>query len=341
MPSAFRRRSALGQPRDRGRGVAYRVMMASMTQPQSPLATGSLACDRRPRRASQPEPRPARGRRARCRRRARRSAAGDRRRGLGQDQHAGAPRRAPDRRRRRPRAHPAAHLHAPRRGGNGTPCAPHPRRGRGGTSCAGARAAAVVRHLPRHRRAAAARPRRAHRPRSGFHHPRPRGFGGPAEPGAPRARPVEHAPALSAEGHLPGDLFRRREYPRAAARGAAGELSVVRGLGRGAEAAVPRLRRGQAGAAGARLRRPAAVLGADGRRARARRRDRRPVRPRAGRRVPGHQPPAGRDPAGDEARRSRPHRGGRRRAVDLRLPRRHGAQHPRFPAPPSRRRRRW
>src|SRR5690606_21329461 len=48
-------------------------------------------------------------------------------------------------------------------------------------------------------------------------------------------------------------------------------------------------------------------------------------------RIPGHQPPAGRHPAGHEARRPRPDRGGRRRAVDLFVPRRHGAQYPRFP----------
>ena len=50
-------------------------------------------------------------------------------------------------------------------------------------------------------------------------------------------------------------------------------------------------------------------------------RDRRALRPRAGRRVPGHQPAAGRDPARAQARRPRPHGGRRRRAVDLRLPR--------------------
>ena len=51
------------------------------------------------------------------------------------------------------------------------------------------------------------------------------------------------------------------------------------------------------GAAGARLRRPAAVLGADGGRGGARCRNRRPLRPRAGRRIPGHQRAAGGDPA--------------------------------------------
>ena len=47
-----------------------------------------------------------------------------------------------------------------------------------------------------------------------------------------------------------------------------------------------------------------------------------PLRPRPRRRVPGHQPPAGRDPRGAQARRPRRHRRRRRRPVDLRLPRR-------------------
>jgi DNA helicase-2/ATP-dependent DNA helicase PcrA len=109
------------------------------------------------------------------------------------------------------------------------------------------------------------------------------------------------------------------------------QLSLVRRMGKRSEAAVSRLRRSQAGAAGARLRRPAALLGADGQRSRARPGSRRALQPRAGRRVPGHQPPAGSDPAGHEARRPRPHRGRRRRAVDLRFRGADGAQHPRFP----------
>ena len=67
--------------------------------------------------------------------------------------------------------------------------------------------------------------------------------------------------ALSAEGHLPGDLFARRQHLRAAGRGAGGGLPLVRRMGGRTQAAVRRLRRGQAAAAGARLRRPAALLG--------------------------------------------------------------------------------
>ena len=218
MPSGVLARERSGQPRDRGRGVAYRVMMALHDPAAIPARHRLPPCDRRPRRASQPEPCPARGRRARCRRRARRSAAGDRRRGLGQDQHAGAPRRAPDRRRRRPRAHPAAHLLAPRRGGNGrrasSASSPRPRRDVlrwRARSC-------LVRHLPRHRRAAAARatPSASASIRRFTIHDR--------EDSADLMNLVrhelglsEHEQALSAEGDLPGDLLARRQRRSAAA----------------------------------------------------------------------------------------------------------------------------
>ena len=99
------------------------------------------------------------------------------------------------------------------------------------------------------------------------------------------------------KGTCLGDLLARRQQPRAAGAGAGARLPVVRRMGGRAEAPVRRLRRGQAAAARARLRRPAAVLGRDGGRAGARGADRRALRPRAGRRVPGHQPAAGRDPA--------------------------------------------
>ena len=62
------------------------------------------------------------------------------------------------------------------------------------------------------------------------------------------------------------------------------------------------------------------------------------LRPRAGRRVPGHQRAAGRDPARAQARRRRADRGRRRRPGDLCLPRRDGAQHPGLPAAVSTRR---
>ena len=51
----------------------------------------------------------------------------------------------------------------------------------------------------------------------------------------------------------------------------------------------------------------------------------------AGRRVPGHQPPPGLDSSAPQARRARADRGRRRCPVDLFLPRRAGAEHPRLP----------
>ena len=52
------------------------------------------------------------------------------------------------------------------------------------------------------------------RARSGLHHPRPRGFGRPDEPRPPRARPVEDREPLPDQGHLPRDLFARRQCAR-------------------------------------------------------------------------------------------------------------------------------
>ena len=74
------------------------------------------------------------------------------------------------------------------------------------------------------------------------------------------------------QGHLPCDLFALRQRRAAARRGAARRLSLVRRLGGGAARAVRGLCRGQAAPERSRLRRPAALLGADGGRARARRR---------------------------------------------------------------------
>ena len=101
------------------------------------------------------------------------------------------------------------------------------------------------RHVPRHRRAAAARIRAAHRPRPGLHHPRPRGFRRPDEPRAPRARPVADREPLSRQGHLPCHLFARgqRARPQLDA-GAGARLSLVRRLGeRAARACSPPMSR--------------------------------------------------------------------------------------------------
>ena len=109
------------------------------------------------------------------------------------------------------------------------------------------------------------------------------------------------------------------------------QLPLVRRLGGRAEGALRRLRRGQAGGPGARFRRPAALLGGDARRPGSGRSARRRLRPCVRRRVPGHQPAAGGDPAATEAGRARPDRRRRRRPGDLQLPGGAGAQHPRLP----------
>ena len=131
-----------------------------------------------------------------------------------------------------------------------------------------------------------------------------------------------------AERDLPGDLQPLRECPGAVGRRAGGALPLVPGLCRRAEAAVPRLRRTQGTGGDAGLRRPAAVLArpAGGRAGWAA--DPQPVRLRAGGRVPGHEPRAGRDPPAACAGRPRLDRGGRRRPVDLLVPRGDGPQHP-------------
>ena len=83
---------------------------------------------------------------------------------------------------------------------------------------AGAAQPALERHLPRHRRAAAARVRAAHRPGGDLHHPRPRRRRRPDGHGAPRDRPVGNEEALSAQGHLPGHLLARAQHARSARR---------------------------------------------------------------------------------------------------------------------------
>ena len=137
--------------------------------------------------------------------------------------------------------------------------------------------------------------------------------------------------ALPQEGDLPRDLLVCSERPDRAGAAAPADVPLVQRVGGRVETAVSRLCPGQARAAGARLRRSAAVLGAhDG--ARSDRRGRRgPLRLRPGRRISGYQRASGGDPAAAQAGRARSHRGRRRRPGDLRLSRRHGAQHPRLP----------
>ena len=93
---------------------------------------------------------------------------------------------------------------------------------------------------------------------------------------------------------------------------------------------VRRLCRGQAAPERARLRRSPALFRADDAGARYCGRGRRPLRSSARRRISGHQSPAGRNRAGFAPARARADGGRRRRAIDLFVSRRHGAQHPRF-----------
>ena len=131
---------------------------------------------------------------------------------------------------------------------------------------------------------------------------------------------VDERAALSEEGDLPRDLLARGQRAAAARRDAsttafpwcaeqADELQALFG------AYVERKQR----AARPRLRRPAALLARTLMAAtrRWRRAMRRALRPRARRRVPGHQRAAGRDPVAPAARRARRHRRRRRRAGDL------------------------
>ena len=251
--------------------------------------------------------------------------------GRRQDRHARPSRRPSDPRRRRPQADHAGDLLAPRRRRTeparaapaGAP--PHPRR-------RGRRDARLRRHFPFDRRAAVARLRAAARPRSAIHHSRPRGFGRPHELCAPRARPVGDARSA----------FRPRERALRSIR--ASSTAAPRSaetLGRHFPwcAAIEEALRGLF-AAYVEAKQRQSVLDYDDlllyfaqmmQEPDDRRRSRRALRPSAGRRIPGHQPPAGRDRAGAAAAGARADGGRRRRAVDLFVPRRHGAQHPRFP----------
>ena len=107
---------------------------------------------------------------------------------------------------------------------------------------------------------------------------------------------------------------------------------MVRRVGDRAEEAVRSLRPREAGAERARLRRSAAVLVVHGRGAVAGAGHRRALRPRSRRRVSGHQPVAGLDPAGVEAGREGRDGRRRRRPIDLFVSRGDGPQHSRLSA---------
>ena len=181
--------------------------------------------------------------------------------GTGKTKTLGAPRGASGAQRRRSAAHPAADLLPPRRRGDVRRAGrTRPKRSAGERRClAEGLTWAGTFH------AIGARLLREQRRRSGstrLHDPRPRRRRRPDGPGAPRARLVEDGEALSAQGHLPRDLLPRVNTRAPSATCCEAPFPGAR-VGGGAEAAVPRLCRGEAGEQRPRLRRPAALLGAD------------------------------------------------------------------------------
>ena len=265
-------------------------------------------------------------------------AADRRRRRHRQDGHAGPSRGLADRQRRRSGPNPAADLHPPGRRrdapprrrpscGSLTPGA-EARAGQGRCVPAGSGAAPSTPSPPACS-AATARPSGC---RPSFTHPRPGRLRGPAERGPHRAGPGQDRPAVPQEGNLHGHLQPLRQRPARSSTHVLTEhfpwcLDWAEELKRLFDAYVDRKE-----AAGildyddlllywhALLADPKAGAGRP-----------QPVRLRAGRRVPGHQRAAGRDPLPALARRQGADRGGRRRPVDLLLPRGHGPQHPRLP----------
>ena len=113
--------------------------------------------------------------------------------------------------------------------------------------------AGLGRHLPRHRRAAVARIRRADRARSGVYDSRPRRFRRPDEPDPAPEGIFQNQGAISDQGHLPCDLLALRQRGSPDRRGAGVVVSVVRRMGCRIEGAVRGLCRSQAGAERTRL----------------------------------------------------------------------------------------
>ena len=101
-------------------------------------------------------------------------------------------------------------------------------------------------------------------------------------------------PPIPAPGHARVDLLPGGELPGQSGRGPAPALSVGPGPGDGHQQCVLGLHGPKAQPPVARLRRPPALLAGGGRGRRSGKSARRGLRPRARRRVPGHQPAAGR-----------------------------------------------
>ena len=166
--------------------------------------------------------------------------------------------------RRRSAPHPAADLLAPRRRRDGAAGRAHRCSGARRRSARAARRADLGRHLPR----ASARGSCASTPSASgstrLHHPRPRGFRRPDEPRPARARLLANREALSRPRAPALRSIRAPSTPRRRSRRCWRRLSRGAPTGqRELQAAVRRLCRGQAAPERARLRRSAALLGAD------------------------------------------------------------------------------
>ncbi len=257
-----------------------------------------------------------------------RAVAGHRRRRHRQDQHAGAPRRAPAARRRAAGAHAAAHVHAPRRARDDAPRAERHGRGAGGPGRCDAR------RVPDHLRlpwsgtfhSIGNRLIREYAPRLGL------------DPGFSVLDRGDAADLMDVVRHRLGFSKTVKRFPRKdTCLGIySHRVNTQRPLRHTLETAYPwcldweeQLTALCRAYVEAKLEQQVLdyddlllywhVMTADPALAAE---HRRALRPRAGRRVPGHQRRAGRDPAAAEARRRRTHRGRRRRAVDLFVPRR-------------------
>ena len=278
--------------------------------------------------ARRAQPRAARRRRAR-----RRTAAHRRRRRHRQDRHARAPRRAPHRPRRRPAAHPAAHLHAPRRRRDAAP-----RRGApGGAAGIGAGGVAA--------RASGAAPSTPS-PRACCASTRATSAWSPTSPSWTAATPRTSCTSPARRSGSAAAARASRRSPRASTstraastrscrcpRSCARRFPWCQPAEAGLAQLFAALHRRQGGAAGARLRRPAALL------ARPARRPGRPARACASASTTCWSTSI-QDTNALQADivsllrpgRHRRHLRRRRRPGHLRLPRRHGAQHPRLRA---------
>ena len=153
-------------------------------------------------------------------------------------QHARPSRRASHRQRRRPAPDPADDVFAARRAEMTQRVERIARKVLGDNAGDHDRRADLGRHVSWHRRAAAARIRRADRTRSRLHHSRSRRLRRPDESRPARARFLEDRKPLSDQGHLPLHLFALRQRRDADRTRCSALLSLVRRLGGGAQGAV-------------------------------------------------------------------------------------------------------